>query len=182
MPAAPPTSGTALSPAQIVDVLTQRFGGRILKSFTVDKHPRVHVDATDWREVAEFIHGDPGLQLDFLKCISALDYVAENKLAAVFDLRSSVHGHDFAVKVYTDRANPAIPSTADLWPAGDWHEREAFDLMGIDFPGHPDLRRILLPEDWVGHPLRKDYEFRRQYHGIPGSYELNWQQKPTYPK
>ena len=96
-------------------------------------------------------------------------------------LYSTTAEHGFAVKVYTDRANPHIASVMDIWPAADWHEREAFDMMGIIFDGHGDLRRILLPEDWVGYPLRKDYVFPREYHGIPGSYEMDWQQQPDYP-
>ena len=92
------------------------------------------------------------------------------------------HRHTFAVKVYCPRDAASIPSVADLWPAADWHEREAFDMFGIDFPGHPDLRRILCADDWEGFPLRKDYVFPREYHGIPGSVELDWQQQPNYPK
>lgn len=170
-----------LKPHQIVDRLQQKFGDRIVDSFADDKHPRIHVNAEDWREVAEFLASDDSLKLDFIMCASGVDYVADDKLACVYDLRSMEHRHDFAVKVFTDRAKPSIPSVTDIWPGANWHEREVFDLFGIDFPGHPDLRRILLPEDWEGHPLRKDYEFPREYHGIPQSYELDWQQKPTYP-
>ena len=170
-----------MNATQIAARITERFGSQITASLPQDKHPRVHVNAADWRALAEFLRRDPSLDFDFLICISGVDYVGDDLLACVYDLRSMQHRHEFAVKVYTDRADPSISSVADLWPAADWHEREAFDLLGIDFPGHPDLRRILLAEDWVGHPLRKDYEFPREYHGIPGSYELDWQQKPTYP-
>ena len=89
---------------------------------------------------------------------------------------------EVALYTWTMRDNPHLPSVMDLWPAADWHEREAFDMMGIVFDGHSDLRRILLPEDWEGYPLRKDYVFPREYHGIPGTTELDWQQKADYPK
>ena len=170
-----------MTPAQIVSKITSRFGAAITHSVAEDKHPRVHVKAENWRALAEFLYGDPELAFDFLACLTAVDYVADNLLCCVYDMRSSTHGHWFAVKVYTDRANPSIPSVMDLWPASDWHEREAYDMMGILFPGHTDLRRILLPEDWEGYPLRKDYVFPREYHGIPGTYELDWQQQPDYP-
>ena len=166
---------------EIAQKLTARFGDAIAESYPEDKHPRVHTTADPWPEVAAYLFEDKELDFDFLACISAVDYVADNQLCAVYDLYSMNHKHWFAVKVYTDRDNPHISSVSDLWPAADWHEREAFDLMGIVFDGHPDLRRILLPEDWVGHPLRKDYPFPREYHGIPGTTEIEWQQKPDFP-
>jgi NADH-quinone oxidoreductase subunit C len=171
-----------MTPTQIVQHLTRKFGPAITQSLPEDKHPRVHTTAEAWRPMAEFLRADAELALDWLGCLTAVDYVADNKLCAVYDLFSTTHNHWFAVKVYVDRAHPHIPSVADLWPAADWHEREAFDLLGIVFDGHADLRRILLPEDWVGHPLRKDYVFPREYHGIPGSYETDWQQQPDYPR
>ena len=90
---------------------------------------------------------DPQLTFDFLGCISAVDYVADDQLCAVYDLYSMQHNHWFAIKVYVDRNNPHIDTVSDLWPAAEWHEREAYDLMGMNLDDHPDLRRILLPED-----------------------------------
>jgi len=171
-----------MTPQEITDRLVETFGDAIIESFPLDKHPRIHINAESWRDIAEFARFDPSLNLDFLLCITGVDYVADNKLACVYDLRAFDIGHEFAIKVFTDRDQPSIPTVSDLWPAANWHEREAFDMFGIDFPNHPDLRRILMSEDWTGHPLLKDYEFPREYHGIPMSYELNWQQKPTYPK
>ncbi len=167
---------------QIVQKLQHRFGEAIKAAFPDDKHPRIHISACDWREIAQFIYSDPDLKLDWLACHAGIDYVADNQMACVYDLWSFDHQHTFAVKVFTPRDNPSIPSVADLWPAANWHEREAFDLFGIDFPGHPDLRRILLADDWEGFPLRKDYVYPREYHGIPASVELDWQHKPNYPK
>lgn len=170
-----------MTPKQIASKLSEKFGDKIIASHPEDKHPRIHVNAEHWREVAEFMATDADLHFDLLQCVSGVDYVADDQLCAVYDFRSMDHAHEFAVKVFVDRDVARIPSVADIWRASDWHEREAYDLLGIVFEGHPDLRRILLPEDWVGFPLRKDYEFPREYHGIPGSYELDWQQKPTYP-
>ena len=170
-----------MTPQQIVSTLQEKFAGRITAAFPDDKHPRVHIDAPSWREVAEFVFRDANLKLDWLANLSGVDYVADNKMCCVYDLWSFDHRHSIAIKVFTPRDNPSIPSVVDMWPAADWHEREAFDMFGIDFPGHPDLRRILCADDWEGFPLRKDYQFPREYHGIPGSVELDWQHKPDYP-
>ena len=167
---------------EIVTALLDRFGQKIVAAFVGDKHPRIHVEAPDAREVLEFLRHDPALKFDWLRCLTGLDYVAEGKMAVAYDLYSFDHRHTFAVKAYCPRDNPHLPSVADLWSIADWHEREAFDMFGIVFDGHPDLRRILCADDWVGYPLRKDYVFPREYHGIPGSVELDWQQKPDYPR
>ncbi len=170
-----------MKPTDIAKRISDQYPNAVTESLPEDKHPRIHTTAQHWRDLAQFMRDDADLAFDWLSCISAVDYVADNKLCAVYELYAMKHGHWFAVKVYTDRDNPAIPSVMDLWSAADWHEREAYDMMGIKFEGHADLRRILLPEDWEGYPLRKDYKFPRQYHGIPGTTELDWQQKPDYP-
>jgi NADH-quinone oxidoreductase subunit C len=172
----------AMTPARIAQVLQDRFGSKILQTLPEAKHPRIHVEVGAWREIAEFFRHDAELRLDWLACLSGVDYVADNQFCIVYDLWSFDHGHRFAAKVYAPRSDDThFPSVADLWPAAQWHEREAFDLLGIFFDGHPDLRRILLADDWEGFPLRKDYVFPREYHGIPASVELDWQQKPDYP-
>ncbi|HEY8668613.1 MAG TPA: NADH-quinone oxidoreductase subunit C [Tepidisphaeraceae bacterium] len=167
---------------QIASKLSERFGARILASFPDDKHPRIHVNAGDWRDIAEFLRRDPELQLDWLQNLSGVDYVADDKMCVVYDLWSFELRHRLAVKVYCSREDAHVPTVVDLWAAADWNEREAYDMFGIIFDGHPDLRRILCADDWEGFPLRKDYVFPREYHGIPGSVELDWQQQPDYPK
>jgi len=163
-----------MSSQEIVDLLKARFGEAILADFPADKHPRVHVNAASWRAVAEFLFGDPATRLDWLACLSGVDYVADKKMAVVYDLMSFDLKHTFAVKVFCDRENPHLPSVCDLWPAANWHEREAYDMFGILFDGHPNLTRILCVEDWVGYPLRKDYVFPKEYHGIPAQLNLEW--------
>jgi len=167
---------------QITEHLTAKFGAQIRQAFAADRHPRIHVNASDWRAIAEHLRHDPALQLDWLANLSGVDYVADEMMCVVYDLWSFELRHSFAVKVYTPRAEPHVPSVTDLWRAADWNEREAYDMFGIIFDGHPDLRRILCADDWVGWPLRKDYVFPREYHGIPGSVELDWQQQADYPK
>lgn len=95
----------------------------------------------------------------------------------VYHLSSLTHRHSLVVKVRVPRRKdagrpmaesnlPVLPSVSSIWPSSDWHEREVFDLSGIRFTGHPDLRRILCADDWPGHPLRKDYTFPNEYHGV----------------
>ena len=171
-----------MTPSEIASRLSAKFGDKIIALFPDDKHPRIHVNGQDWREIARYLITDPSLRLDWLQSLSGMDYVADEKMCCVYDLFSFEHRHVFAVKVFCPRQDPKIPSVADFWPAADWQEREAYDMLGIDFPGHPDLRRILCADDWEGFPLRKDYVFPREYHGIPASVELDWQQQPDYPK
>ena len=171
-----------MTPQQIIDLVEKRFPGQVLASFPNDKHPRIHLEPGNWHAIARFLHDDPALQLDWLQNLGGIDYVADEKMCVEYDLWSFELGHSIAVKVYCPRDNPRVPSVADVWKAADWHEREAYDMFGILFDGHPDLRRILCADDWVGFPLRKDYVFPREYHGIPGSVELDWQQQPDYPK
>lgn len=165
-----------MSPREITSLLQEKLPGMALEVFPEDKHPRVHLEARNWRPVAESLLRDPQLKMDWLANLCGIDYAADQKLCVEYDLWSFELRHHFAVKVFCPRDNPHVPSVVDLWPAADWQEREAFDLLGIVFDGHPDLRRILLAEDWEGFPLRKDYVFPREYHGIPGSVELDWQQ------
>ncbi len=171
-----------MTPIQIGQMLQEKFASAIVQLLSDDKHPRIHIYAKDWRPIAEFLKNESALDFDFLKCLTGIDYVADDELAVVYDFYSLEKKHDFAVKVFVDRQQANIPSVMDLWPAADWHEREAYDMFGIVFEGHTDLRRILLPEDWQGFPLRKDYTFPRDFHGIPGTTELDWQQKPDYPR
>jgi NADH-quinone oxidoreductase subunit C len=171
-----------VNPQQLAKAIQDKFNDRILAAIPDDKHPRVHINAEHWRELAQFLLNEPSIRLDWLANLSGVDYVADEQMCVVYDLWSFDLRHSFAVKVYTPRSKPSVPSVTDLWPAADWHEREAYDMFGIDFPGHPDLRRILCADDWEGFPLRKDYVFPREYHGIPASVELDWQQQPDYPK
>ncbi len=92
---------------------------------------------------------------DYLMNLAAVDY--KDTFAVVYDLYSFKTGKKISLKAFLAKEDPSVPSLSRILPAANWHEREAYDLMGINFTGHPDLRRILLPDDWVGHPLRKDY-------------------------
>lgn len=169
-----------MSPEEICALLQDKHPDAVTETVLDASRPYAVIAVDHWPKVARFLRDEPRLGFDFLRSISAIDLLADDKLACVYDLMAlppasatELMGvrHTFAVRVVTDRKSPSIPSVADVWAAADWHEREAYDLMGIDFPGHPDLRRILCPEDWEGYPLRKDYVFPTEYHGIPGTTE-----------
>ncbi len=171
-----------MSPQEIADILKTRFPAAIAGADLESKHPSITVAAEAWHDVALFLRDDPRLEMNMLRCISGLDGHPEPWLEAVFELISMRAGADnengasapiwqnggtIAIRVRIPREGGSIRSVADVWPAADWHEREAYDLVGINFTEHPDFRRILCPDDWVGHPLRKDYVFPKEYHGIP---------------
>ncbi len=98
--------------------------------------------------------------LAFLTCVDHLAAAgadAANRFELVYELRSYQHRKVLRVRTFLPESEPVLPSIADLYPNADWDERETYDFYGIDFEGHPDLTRILMPDDWVGHPLRRDY-------------------------
>ena len=116
------------------------------------------------RPAATFLRHDPRLLMDSLLCLAGVDW--KDRLEVVYHLFSMKHRHRIVLKVKLPREGALLDSVQDLWPTANWHERECFDILGIRFRGHPDLRRILLPEDWEGYPLRKDYRFPESYHGM----------------
>ncbi len=110
------------------------------------------------RGAAERLRDDSALQFNLLSSISAVDFFpVEPRFELNYHLVSIPRRAKLRLRVRLPGDNPAVASVTSVWPGADWMEREAFDLFGIRFEGHPDLRRILLPEDWEGHPLRKDY-------------------------
>jgi len=107
---------------------------------------------------AEYLRAEPGLQFDFLSDISAVDrFPSEPRFEVNYHLLSISLRQTVRLRVWVAGKDPVVASVMPVWPTANWHEREIFDLFGIRFEGHPDLHRILMPDDWEGHPLRKDY-------------------------
>jgi NADH-quinone oxidoreductase subunit C len=114
--------------------------------------------AAAWRRVGEFLRDDPSQSFRFLSDLTAVDrYPNEPRFEVVCHLFSIENSRRLRLKTAAGGTNPTVDSLVPVWPAANAFEREVFDLFGIRFEGHPELRRILLPEDWEGHPLRKDY-------------------------
>ncbi len=125
-------------------------------------------------DLLSFLKNTPELDFDMPHCISGVDYKSGEDLGVTYSLTSIKYKHWVNVKVRVPRENPVLKSCVAMYPGMDWHEREAFDLLGVIFDGHPNLRRILCADDWEGYPLRKDYEFPEFYHGIPTDKEVRW--------
>lgn len=146
---------------EIVERLKQAFPEAIVAANPQAIDPFVEVKASNLLEVLSFLRDAPDLRFDFLMCITGVDLLGLEEppgFRVLYHLFSYCFKHTLVVKVQLPRENPRVPSAASLYPTAIWHERETFDLLGIVFDGHPDLRRILLPEEWDGHPLRKDYK------------------------
>jgi len=123
----------------------------------------VTIGANSIVDVCKFLKTESELQFTSLMCLSGVDY--EDKMEVVYHLHSLLYDHKVTLKVELSRDNPKLPSVSGVWKAANWHEREAYDMYGIVFDDHPDLRRILLPDDWEGFPLRKDHVDAEEYRG-----------------
>jgi len=123
------------------------------------------VDYSNWLEIAKELKSNKVLSFDYLMCITSYD-LGSGKLGLAYNLYSNDKKHSLEIKVEFDEA-AEIPSVSLIWRTADWHEREAYDMMGIVFSDHPDMKRILLSHDWGGHPLRKDYKEPDYYRGVP---------------
>jgi NADH-quinone oxidoreductase subunit C len=154
--------------ASIKDLLQTQFK---FEAEWEEQMGRLTLPAEQILPVCEFLWKNPATYFDSLSCLTAIDQGPEaGKMEVIYTLYSIPNHLTLHLRVILDRSSPTISSVSSIWRTADWHEREAFDLLGIQFSGHPDLRRILLPEDWEGHPLRKDYVEQSKYHGIQVKY------------
>ena len=158
---------------EIKELLISKFGEDIIAGEELTGlQPALLIKPSEIAAVCLELRDNENTYFDFLSCLSGVDYgVNENMFGVVYHLASIPYKTQLVLKVkkFYDRAQedlPAFPSVTSIWRTADWHEREAYDLLGIFFEGHPDLRRILLPDDWEGYPLRKDYKAQEYYHGI----------------
>ena len=148
---------------KIIDILDKKFKDSI--NFSENQNALFINDPSKWDKISKFLHQNKDLKFDYLMCLSGYD-LTDNKLGVAYNLYSTSLKHYLEVRIEVE-SEIEIPSVANLWRTANWHEREAYDLLGIKFTNHPELKRILLPEDWEGHPLKKDYETPDFYNGMP---------------
>jgi NADH-quinone oxidoreductase subunit C len=154
--------------AAILDRVRTRFGGAVTE---MHAHRGDHTGVVDRAAIAEvlrFCRDDAELAFDMLSDLTAVDYLKYPgredgpRFEVVYHLYSVPRNHRVRLKVRVDEDDPVVPSAVAVWPIADWLEREVWDMFGIRFEGHPDLRRLLMYEEFVGHPLRKDYPITRR--------------------
>ncbi|OEK06470.1 NADH-quinone oxidoreductase subunit C [Roseivirga misakiensis] len=157
---------------EIISILKRDLGEEIIVATDENASPRcIEIKADNLVKCMEYLHRTEGLYFDSLSCITGLDNGPEtNTMEVIYNLYAIPYDHHLMVKVSLNRNDPKIDSLTSIWKTANWQEREVYDLFGIYFNNHPDLRRILLPEDWDGHPLRKDYEHQTYYRGIKVEY------------
>jgi NADH-quinone oxidoreductase subunit C len=160
-----------MTPADIFKRLQEKFGAEAVFDFhdepKKDRDPWFQVAPWEIEPICEHLRRDPSLSFDYLECITGVDYPDDKKIVVVYHVYSYTLKHRVVLKAFLDRDDPAMPTLVNVWSVANWQERECFDLLGVLFEGHPDLRRLLLPDDWEGYPLRKDFEEKEDYHGIP---------------
>ena len=157
--------GTEVAGHPSVAALRDRFGSAVHRTeVQAGDQQVVFADATRNSDILEWLRDDPGQSYDFLADVTAVDYGGGRPLQVVYQLWSMTHKRALRVKCELDLDHLAIESVVRLWKTANWLEREVYDLFGIDFEGHPDLRRILMPQDYgEGYPLRKDFPLRGRF-------------------
>jgi NADH-quinone oxidoreductase subunit C len=179
---------------KIHELLKERFADAV-GEFNDGLEKGTSIEASKIAEVAEFMCNEESLSFDLLMCLTGVDWdgydengkgksvailgydekgvpeqsdrVGEGDFGVLYALYSYTHGHKFTLTVRVPRSVASVPTVSSVWSTGLWHEREAFDLVGITFAGHPDMRRILLDDEWEGHPLRKDYVMPSTWQEVP---------------
>lgn len=126
----------------------------------------IQIYSEHWKEIAQLIKTESELEFDSCQCITGVDFGIEQDLEVRYNFHSMKLKHKVEIRIAVARKKPSIPSVEQVWRVADWFEREVYDMYGIRFKGHRDLRRMLLPDDWKGWPLRKDYKTPNIYNGM----------------
>jgi len=153
-----------VEPLQIYDRLKTRFGEQLLEMVDKKPDPFAVLEPSALLAICHYLRDEPELWMECLSNQTGIDY--KDRIEVVYHLFSYRHRHGAVLKVRLPREDPRIATVEGIWKSANWMEREIFDLLGVNFEGHSDLRRILMPEDWPGHPLRNDFVEPQEYHGI----------------
>lgn len=156
---------------EIIDVLRGQFSELSFELLENSTPGGIIIPLNGMVDVMQFLHSDERCYFDMLSCVTGVDNgPEENSMELVYNLYSIPYDTHLAIKVSVPRQKPMVESLVAIWKTADWQEREVYDMYGIDFLGHPDLRRILMPADWEGFPLRKDYKEQKYYRGMEVKY------------
>jgi len=151
-----------MEPLNIAEKIKEIFPEEVLDVREFRGQVSVTLRKNRLRDISRYLHDDPDLYFDYLIDVCGVDYLGKKgkRFEVVYHLYSIKHRHAIRLKAEVSGEDSSIDSVTPVWIGANWHEREVFDLFGIKFNGHPDLRRILMPEDWEGYPLRKDYPLK----------------------
>lgn len=167
-----------MEPLEIAEKIKERFPDEVVDITQFMDQVSVTVKREKIVDICRYLHGDPHIYMNYLSDLCGGDYPDRKfRFEIVYNLYSIKHRHRIRLKALVPESNQSIDSVVCVWAGANWHERETYDMYGIVFKGHPDLRRILLPEDWEGFPLRKDYPLKGfeswEYKGYEDVKELH---------
>ena len=153
---------SGLAPNDIAEKIKEKFADQVIEVVEFRDQVSVIVKRDQILSILKFLHDDPLLSLNHLQDLTAVDYSKKKEIRfeVVYNLYSIRHRHKIRIRAQVPENDTKIDSVVPIWSGANWHERECYDMFGITFTGHPDLRRILMPEDWEGFPLRKDYPLK----------------------
>jgi len=164
----------------LLDKLKEKFGAEILESTNSHGEDSIVIERDKANEIFRTLHDDAELAFEFLIDVTSVDWPERRpRFDVVYQLKSLSKNQRLRVKVRVDADDAWVPSSYPVWKSADWLERECFDMFGIEFRGHPDLRRILLYDSFKGHPLRKDYPFQKRQPLVPETDPIVKPLRPT---
>lgn len=168
-----------MEPGKIAEIVREAYPSEVKETREFRGQVSVTLKKENIKDIMRYLRTSPELYFDFLRDLCGVDYLGkkEPRFEVVYHLYSIKHRHMIRIKAEVPENDSYIDSVVEIWRGADWHERECYDMFGITFNGHPDLRRILLPEDWEGHPLRKDYQLKsdlgeKEWKGIKEVIEI----------
>lgn len=166
-----------MEPLEIAERIKDKFPGEFIEMMPFRDQVSVSVKRDKIAAICRFLFDDPDIQMNYLSDLCGVDYNGRRlRFEVVYNLYSLKYRHMIRLKALIPEDDPSIDSVVSIWSGANWHERETYDMFGIVFKGHPDMRRILMPADWEGHPLRKDYPLKgpeTEYKGFEEIKELH---------